>query len=581
MPRSLQGFDRKQFWSVVKDIVSGRGREFRLFKFFEEVWDALEEASLVIVEAPPGSGKTEALHAPFLAGLKVNEREWLSLIHVLPMRSLVENMFMRGCRELEYLGIKGVIPTVDHGLAAVEPFLEGDIVFTTYDTLFYTMYGYRVRGYHIFMPLGKLIKSLVVLDEVQLLQDSYWYPLSVLPSHIGFLLKLNSTVVLTTATLPQVLCDSLIDEARRKRVRARCVVSEERPPRGSLKVNLKRESLLQVVKENLERVEKPLLIVANTVESAVRVYQALRKQGYKPVDYRLVLLHGRLKREARKERETAFERGLNPNIVVATQVVEAGIDYDFRTVITDVAPIDSIIQRLGRCARLKGGEAYICSCTKEAAQEATKYVYPSVIIERSLEKLDESILSKSLEDVKVAHSLISDVYTKEIIQKLQQDNVRKVICSVTKFADWMSSSKGIWELRTMNDVVRSLLRVSQEVRCLILADDDYSKLINGVSRGEFKVDWLKPNEVRNLFFSFSIRGSRTNYDFLIHNINGKRMYLALEFRGEEEAYVRCFTDFSGIGRELESISSLFLVVNPKFYEYDEGYDIGVVRVRGA
>ncbi|MEM1625574.1 MAG: hypothetical protein QXF49_02735 [Thermosphaera sp.] len=99
----------------------------------------------------------------------------------------------------------------------------------------------------------------------------------------------------------------------------------------------------------------------------------------------------------------------------------------------------------------------------------------------------------------------------------------------------MSTSKGIWRLRDSKEVIRSLLRISQEVHCPVLTNDEYDKLIKSVKESglnKVKIDWLKPNEIKDSSFSFLIRGR--DYDFLKHEIDGKETYLALEFEGGGE-----------------------------------------------
>ena len=41
-------------------------------------------------------------------------------------------------------------------------------------------------------------------------------------------------------------------------------------------------------------------------------------------------------------------------VIVATQVVEAGVDVSARTLVTELAPWSSLVQRFGRCARYGG-----------------------------------------------------------------------------------------------------------------------------------------------------------------------------------------------------------------------------------
>jgi superfamily II DNA/RNA helicase len=56
-------------------------------------------------------------------------------------------------------------------------------------------------------------------------------------------------------------------------------------------------------------------------------------------------------------------------VVVATQVIEVGVDLDFVSVITDAAPLASLVQRVGRVnRRLEAGEAEVL-VVHDASQE--------------------------------------------------------------------------------------------------------------------------------------------------------------------------------------------------------------------
>jgi CRISPR-associated endonuclease/helicase Cas3 len=92
------------------------------------------------------------------------------------------------------------------------------------------------------------------------------------------------------------------------------------------------------------------LVVLNTVQRATEVFDELSKVGLKA---RLVLLHSRFRpgdrrRYTQRLREALGEAG---SVVVATQVLEAGVDLTSETLITEVAPWSSIVQRAGRCNR--------------------------------------------------------------------------------------------------------------------------------------------------------------------------------------------------------------------------------------
>ena len=88
------------------------------------------------------------------------------------------------------------------------------------------------------------------------------------------------------------------------------------------------------------------LVVLNTVEAARAVYKALRGG---PAE--CTLLHSRFRALERAELMAAVTGHPDDRIVVATQVVEAGIDLSAAVLITEAAPWPSLVQRAGRCNR--------------------------------------------------------------------------------------------------------------------------------------------------------------------------------------------------------------------------------------
>jgi len=98
------------------------------------------------------------------------------------------------------------------------------------------------------------------------------------------------------------------------------------------------------------------LIVCNTVERACETYDALRVLD--PTQ-QIELVHSRYRPEERVAWRSRFlsrdacKRGAN-RIIVATQVVEAGVDMSAGCVVTELAPWPNLVQRFGRCARYGG-----------------------------------------------------------------------------------------------------------------------------------------------------------------------------------------------------------------------------------
>jgi len=100
------------------------------------------------------------------------------------------------------------------------------------------------------------------------------------------------------------------------------------------------------------RAEGITLVVMNTVDRAVKVAAALRTSAA-AADIRLI--HSRFRPAERKEWAAFLQREAcvagSDRIIVATQVIEAGVDISARVLVTELAPWPNLVQRFGRAAR--------------------------------------------------------------------------------------------------------------------------------------------------------------------------------------------------------------------------------------
>jgi CRISPR-associated endonuclease/helicase Cas3 len=115
------------------------------------------------------------------------------------------------------------------------------------------------------------------------------------------------------------------------------------------------DQALNVIKEAIQQ-GKCVCWVRNTVGDAIRTYRQLAKRDWMDKDS-LSLFHSRFAMIDRqrieydtlelfgKESSAEVRRG---RVLIATQVVEQSLDLDFDLMISDLAPIDLLIQRLGR-----------------------------------------------------------------------------------------------------------------------------------------------------------------------------------------------------------------------------------------
>ena len=110
----------------------------------------------------------------------------------------------------------------------------------------------------------------------------------------------------------------------------------------------------KVLKLHRENPGTQTLVILNTVKRAKAVYAALETPRRRDETPKLLLVHSRFRPKERQHLNAALQdkgAAAADRIIVATQVVEAGVDISSRTLVTELAPWASIVQRIGRCNR--------------------------------------------------------------------------------------------------------------------------------------------------------------------------------------------------------------------------------------
>jgi CRISPR-associated endonuclease/helicase Cas3 len=233
---------------------------------------------------------------------------------------------------------------------------------------------------HQSLRLLGLQRKVLIVDEVHA-YDPYMQHL------LGVLLEAHArsggTAILLSATIPQqqrldlvqAFQKGLIDEGGLPEAtqdnRFPLVTIAGRDPVYSENVATRREVKRIVAVEFLHTYRDILVLISNsasagqcicwirnTVKDARMAYQDLIKQGIPPE--RIDLFHSRFAMVDRARIEdgvilnygkTSGHDERSGRILIATQVVEQSLDLDFDCMITDLAPIDLIIQRAGRLHR--------------------------------------------------------------------------------------------------------------------------------------------------------------------------------------------------------------------------------------
>jgi len=306
----------------------------------------------IIINAPTGQGKTEAALL-WAASNSLQGR----VVYLLPARVSTNAMYER----LKEAFVSGV--GISHGTSAItiaeeeawdeaaykarvlrsSTFME-PLTVATVDQLLLSLFNWK----HWELIEEAASDSAIIFDEIHA-YDPYTTSLITIASRD--LTSRGAKIAFMTATLPSYLRNFLMNELDIKLVHDR--------EHDGLKRHLIRfmpQSIQTVINDVLRdfRDGKHILIVLNTVEEAIDVYQAVKKEVEKGEAEHVVLYHSRFIEMHRQEKEKLIKEGAEAKegfIAVTTQVVEVSLDIDYDVLYTQLAPVDALIQRMGRVNR--------------------------------------------------------------------------------------------------------------------------------------------------------------------------------------------------------------------------------------
>lgn len=223
------------------------------------------------------------------------------------------------------------------------------LVVTTSDTVLGLMANARKSVY----SFPSILCGAIVFDEIHAFDDQMFGHLLVFLKNFPKL-----PILLMTASLPEKRLDA-IKKVRPDFTNEHCINGDKDF------AEIKRYTISEVESDEkiFEEIEKcvakngKVLWVHNQVDWANNAYLDCRKKFTKEKFQQLKIdvYHSRLKYEHRSKRHQRviadFKRKGLATILVATQVAEMSLDLSADLLITDIAPIPSLIQRLGRLNR--------------------------------------------------------------------------------------------------------------------------------------------------------------------------------------------------------------------------------------
>lgn len=238
----------------------------------------------------------------------------------------------------------------------------------------------------------------VILDEVHVYDDM---ARSMMLELVKELIKLNCRVHIGTATIPTSLGKELIKLLGGTRRVYRVSFGKralEKFNRHTVERLKDEEEARNVVAKAIANQEK-VLFVGNRVATAQERYK-WAKSAFPGV--KILLVHSRFRRCDRallESKITEFDTSKDSCLVIATQVVEVSLDISFDRLVTDSAPLDSLIQRFGRVNRRRTHKTigkYRPVCVIAPPQTDNDILpYNPDVVRRSFELLPDGLLHES------------------------------------------------------------------------------------------------------------------------------------------------------------------------------------------
>lgn len=330
-----------------------------------------------ILRAPTGSGKTETAIAPFLFAKTFNYDFPNKLIYVVPLRTLANSLRQRVQEYIDkwhdiYSLSRRLVVTLQTGENPEDPCFEGDIIFCTIDQMLSSFLNipFSVGRGSANVNAGVFFTSYLVFDELHLLDAdrAFTTVLKVLQQIKGLTPFLLMTATLTDEIVQQISTEISNSQLNFIKVDESDLLEIEGDRQRYFQVistPLSAEVILNNIQENQR---KRVIIICNTVSQSQGLFKDLDELNDSE-ELDLTLLHSRFLPEDRAKKEKYLTEKFSQNysddgtcyVLISTQVIEVGLNITCEVMHTHLCPMNSLLQRVGRCARFRGekGKVYI------------------------------------------------------------------------------------------------------------------------------------------------------------------------------------------------------------------------------
>ena len=356
---------------------------------------ATREKGIYTLTVPTGGGKTLAslrfaLHHARKHGMD-------RIVYVIPFTSIIDQNAQVVRRILEPAGVEpGSVVLEHHSNLTPEQQSwqskilsenwDAPVVYTTSVQLLETLFGAGTRGAR---RMHQLANAVLIFDEIQSLPINCVHLFNNAMNYLADFC--GSTVVLCTATQP------LLDQVDAHKGAIRVPQGNElMPDVKQLFDDLKRVEVVnrrkpggwsqdEITTLAFEQVEASgsCLVIVNTKKAAQAVYRLCNVNSTAKVFHLSTNMCPSHRKSILGEVRARLDQvPCAPTLCISTQLIEAGVDVDFGSVIRFTAGLDSIAQAAGRCNRNGRAKQGLVHVVNPRAEDENLNMLPDIQIGR-------------------------------------------------------------------------------------------------------------------------------------------------------------------------------------------------------
>ncbi|WP_392486913.1 CRISPR-associated helicase Cas3' [Haloimpatiens sp. FM7315] len=545
--KSIRKYENKNYgktkdFSDLKDINVLRDE---LFLDSEKSMLKNIDRDIFYLEAPTGSGKS---NAAFNLSFKIIEKfkNINKIFYVYPFNTLIEqnietlNKIFKGKDIMDKIAvINSLVPIKTEKIHYKDidkkessdvldenyeisllnrQFLHYPMILTTHVSLFNYFFG--ISKENIF-PFAQIANSVIVLDEIQSYKNSIWKEIITFFKYYSKLL--NIKIIIMSATLPNL--DTLSNE----KVNAVKLIGEREKyysnpifkNRVSLDFSLldqKEEvfdKLFQHVINQAEKAQDNILIEFINKKLALKFFNELNEQhdlvDYKGENKRKILLITGDDNSIDRNHIIKCVKNEKNITLVATQVIEAGVDIDMDIGYKDISMLDSEEQFLGRinrsCKNKKGGKVYFFNL-----YDASRIYKNDVRKEKHLNLMQENIRD-ILNDKNF--SAFYDCVLDELNRNAEKHNDLNFYKFIEENIDKLNFKKVEDRMKLIDERYEYTVYLSRDINL----NDEKNTVLHGDEIWQKYIEILKNNKINYAEKKIKLSEITSKLNYFIYKVN--------------------------------------------------------------